>query len=169
MWHGSVGLIEENNIEFLSMKRTFYSYAGESSLAQFYQLVGSQPTPSDVQRVPENMQSAFSQLPEAMRNAIFGCVWVEAGSPQTGDSQWGGTHAFDDMRIFCRALHRYVRDLYNSLNVGQRNAVFGHVYDLARREPGAESFNFDIHNWGELNARVHILRLIDAMMRELQR
>jgi hypothetical protein len=153
---------EDCNLEALGTMRTFYGYASESPLAQLYQLIAGNAS-------LENVQSAFSQLPDCLKNALFGCVWVEAGSPNVGDPQWAEHHAFDDMQILGRALKRYVRESFEALSVDQRNAVYHHVYDLARREPGAENVNFDSPAWGEEHAGEHILRLIDAMMRSLQR
>jgi hypothetical protein len=147
----------KNHITFLETMRTFYNYVCESSLARVYQLVAGNASPEDVQR-------AFTQLPETVRNALFGWIWMEAGSPNVGDPQWGENHAFDDMQILGRALKRYVRERFDNLS-DERNAIYGHVYDLARREPGAENINFDSPQWGEEHAREHILRLIDAMMR----
>jgi Leucine-rich repeat (LRR) protein len=66
--------LHPNHIPFLGMMRTFYSYACESPLARVYQLVADNHSREDI-------QNAFIQLPEAMRNALFGWVWVEAGAP----------------------------------------------------------------------------------------
>jgi N-acetylglutamate synthase/N-acetylornithine aminotransferase len=70
------------------------------------------------------------------------------------------------MQILGRALKQYVRESFDTLSVDQRNAVYDHVYDLAHREPGAENVNFDSPQWGEEHAREHILRFIDALMRQ---
>jgi hypothetical protein len=150
-----------NNIAFRETMHTFFTYSCESSLAQVFQLVAGNPT-------LEAVSGAFSQLPDSIKHAIWGCVWEEADGHRSRDPHWGEHHAFDNMPIFCRALKRYVRNSFAALNKDQKNAVYGHVYNLARSEPGAENINFGSPRWGEEHALEHLLRLIDAMIR-LQR
>lgn len=149
---------ETNIIAIRETIRVFFNYECQSSFASFYQLA-AKGAPL------EAVRELFSELPSDIKNAIFGKVWKEAGCPNTDDPQWGEHHAFDHQGVFYGALRRYVRETFDALSEDQRNEVYRHVYDLARREPGAESINFDFPQWGELHARDHILRLIDALMR----
>jgi hypothetical protein len=137
----------------------FCNYACQSDFARFYQLVARGGAPTDALRI------AFLALPDAIRNALSGRIWVDSHYPATDDPQWGEHHAFDNMNVFCRVLNAYVRASYGDLSTEQRTAVHFHVYDLARRLPGAEVVNFDSPNWGAEHAQEHVLRLIDAMMR----
>jgi Leucine-rich repeat (LRR) protein len=157
-----------DQINFVQTMRTFFSYAPESLLAGLYQLAAGTPLTVGCP-TPVAVQRAFAQLPETMRNAIFRCVWEEAGRPNTRDPRWGEYHAFDFMLIFCRALKRYVKTTLANLSNAQKNDIYWQVYRLALAEPGAEAVNFNDSNLlGEWQAREHILLLIDLMMR-LQR
>jgi Leucine-rich repeat (LRR) protein len=145
-----------NNREFLNTFNEFFNYACQSPLARVYQLAAGAAS-------PEAVREAFLALPDGIKNAIYWTLWMEAGSP-AGDPQWGGTHTFEDMGIFKGALKRYVRERFEQLSDAQKNAVYGHVYHLARRERGAEGVDFSAPNWGEMHAFDNVLRLIDAMI-----
>jgi hypothetical protein len=105
-------------------------------------------------------------LPGALRTPLFfWTIWNEAGSPVTNDPDWGQNHTFDDMGIFVRALKRYVEMSFDALDEEQRNAVYGHVYQLAGNEREVDQTRFTRERWGEENATANVLRLIDALMR----
>lgn len=140
---------------FQEEMRAFFNYPCRSPFARFYQLAaGGSST--------ETLREAFSGLPIFIKNGIFGMVWEEAGRPE-GDSQWGEHHAFDDMQIFKRVLNKCVKETFTWLSTAEKNAVYGHVYHLARSENGADNLDFNVYNWGEIHAFDNILRLIDAM------
>jgi Leucine-rich repeat (LRR) protein len=163
------GTLPQNRLAIRETIRTFFNYAPESPLAQLYQLSARSPLTAGT-TTPVAVQRAFAQLPQLMRNAIFGCIWEEAGRPNTRDPQWGEHHVFDDMQIFCRALKRYVRATFENLEDSQRHNIYGQVYALALTEPPgtAGAPNFNVPNWSERRVRQHILLLIDLMSRQLR-
>ena len=134
--------------------RAFFNYTCQSPFAQLYQLAAGGGS-------PEAVRESFSGLPDNIKNAIYGTVWVEAGRPNTSDPQWGEHHTFDAMPIFYGALKRYVRESFGGLSSDQKNAVYGHVSHLAR---GEGSDVVSVPGWGRRHAFDNILRLIDAMM-----
>lgn len=146
----------QNHIAFRETTREFFSYGCRSPFAQLYQLAARGAS-------AETVRESFAALPNVIKNAIYGKIWLEAGCPDADDPKWGEHHAFDDMQVFYGALRRDVRDRFEALSPGQKNTVYDHVYHLAR-ESGTEAVDFDAYNWGELHAKDNILRLIDAMM-----
>jgi Leucine-rich repeat (LRR) protein len=151
--------LKPNNLGDLGTMRDFFNYTCISSLAVLYQLAaGDRPL--------EDVQTAFSRLPPATKEALFGKVWEEAGSPRTDDPNWGEHHTFDDMPCFQRALKRYVSESFERLGPDQRNGVYGHVYHLAQSQ--RVPIDPNVHNWREVHAFDNILRLIDAMERQKQ-
>ena len=87
-----------------------------------------------------------------MENHFFSPSWVENRLTESF-----GIH------YFYEALRNYVRNQFEGLSADQKNAVYGHVYTLARGQPGAETEDFSDPRWGELHALENIPRLIDAM------
>jgi hypothetical protein len=151
-WGSYIG---QGNLALRETMRGFYGYTCRSSLARVYQMAAGNAS-LDVVR------SAFGELPDSIKNAIFEKVRVEAGRPQ-GDSQWSRIHAFDDRGVFGGALKRYVRESFEGLSQEQKNAVYSHVSTLARSQPGAEAIDFSDPRWGENHALDNLVRLIDAM------
>jgi hypothetical protein len=147
-------LPEGNNIASREMMQEFYHYECASPFAGLYQLA-ARGGPSAA------VQTSFSRLPIAIKNALYGKVWEEAGGP-IGDPQWGEHHTFDDMLRFQRALKKHVTESFERLSPDQKNGVYGHVYHLAQRQGVPVDPN--VHNWGEVHAFDNILRLIDAML-----
>lgn len=69
------------------------------------------------------------------------------------------------MEIFYRALKRDVKESFEGLSQSEKNAVYGHVYHLAK----SEGIDVDsLPEWGERYALDNILRLIDAMTRRFE-
>jgi hypothetical protein len=147
---------EEHRISFLRTMDAFFGYACQSPFARFYQLV-AEGGPL------EAVKQSFSELPDTLKNSIYGNIWLVADRPDYDDPQWGNHHAFDSMRVFKLALKWVVRDRFEALTAKQKNAVYDHVCHLARSERGAETVDFNVPEWGELHAQDNILRLIDAM------
>lgn len=148
----------ENNLSCLGAMQEFYHYRCKSAFAGFYRLAAATGSPEDV-------REAFDRLDSSLKNAIYGMVWVEAGCPNTGDPQWGEHHAFDDMQIFYGALKRHVKESFEALSQEEKNAVYYHVYHLAK----SEGLDVDsVPAWGEIHALDNILRLIDAMAERMR-
>jgi hypothetical protein len=152
------GLPYGDNIDFLNVMHAFFNNGCESPFARVYRLAAGGAT-------PEAVREAFLQLPDAIKNTVFGKVWVEADCPPTDDPRWGETHAFEDISRFYGALKRYVKEGFEALSDGQKNTVYGHVYNLARNAQGSEAIDFSDPEWGRTHAFDNILRLIDAMAR----
>lgn len=127
------GELPFNNIEFLGEMWRFYNYESSSPLARFYQLAANQGASPEVRR-------ALYELPPHIRNNIFWRVWREAGSHE-GDPNWGENHAFDDMRIFGRALKNYVKERFNGLTTQEQIYAVEMFTHLAQSQSVAELVN----------------------------
>ncbi|MBS0620369.1 MAG: hypothetical protein JSS61_02800 [Verrucomicrobia bacterium] len=62
--------------------------------------VANTPDPRPPHLRIEELREAFSNLPESIKNYVYGEIYYRAGSPETDDLNWGRTHAFDDLITF---------------------------------------------------------------------
>jgi fido (protein-threonine AMPylation protein) len=72
--------------------------------------------------------NAFHELPQAIRNRVFGQVYELAGRPATDDLCWGEHHAFQDLSRLQAAIRQVAFNIFRTMPVEQRNTVAGRVY-----------------------------------------
>jgi hypothetical protein len=68
------------------------------------------------------------------------------------------THAFEDMRNFGLAVRQAIVTKFERLPQEQRVQVYSEIYHLASKPPTE-------FPWGETQAKEHLPRLADALMR----
>lgn len=129
----------------------------QSSLAKLYQYF---IRPANTYNRQE-AELLLANLSEENRNLVFERVWVESGSPQTTDAQWGQNHAFADLSILARAVRSSILTKLERLPEDERNIVYGRIYQLAR------SLEDVSPSWGKINATKCMVRLADALSLEV--
>ena len=87
----------------------------------------------------------LNQLPESVRNQIYGQVYELANRPQTNDAEWGRNNAFRNFQRLQTAIQRVALNMFRAMPTEQRNPVAERIWILGGRQQGDS-------NWGENHA-----------------